>query len=418
MALLFLELDPAVPAKDPAMGPRFSFENGALEIGYRAEKRRVRAWPDPHAIVDYGSGDWEPFWPRFRLLHPATPANAPPPAVDGPAEARTEEKRAAYQSLRETVPAEVAAALEGFPNHQWAMLELAHACPAYLDLVESNPALAFAVANNQEFRTLTARSPATQAKWHIHKTQRDLLAWLGFPPTKAAVKLLRRIHASALTPWDLRLLRAALERKGPALKLLSHLPRINAGALRLCIVRAIEEALTPSLIEEVASSGEEDVYPYTADLLSEAAFHLADIERGARLPRQRSRREAQDYGRRIRERHDFLRVNQKALEKYGPWFPRPPVPGTRHIRPIQCRHELKREAAGQRNCVLSHEYSVVKAETYVYKVLKPERATLEIARRADGAWAIKELKRKGNTKASPTTHYAVEQWLAGHRLGL
>ncbi|MCX7008578.1 MAG: hypothetical protein NTY53_15220 [Kiritimatiellaeota bacterium] len=111
--------------------------------------------------------------------------------------ARGERKRAAYDAFRQSIPPDVAALLENFVGHQWNMLHLLRERPEFRDLIRANPVLAWCVANNDQFRKLSARSPAFQARWHTHKKQRDLAAWLGFPGTDAFVKLLKRIRAEA-----------------------------------------------------------------------------------------------------------------------------------------------------------------------------------------------------------------------------
>ena len=122
--------------------------------------------------------------------------------------------------------------------------------------------------------------------------------------------------------------------------------------------------------------------------------------------------------RELRERIDYLEANREVLRKYGPWYPRPPVPGSEHIRPVTHRNALLQEGRIQKNCVVARQQSVMDGKTYVYRVLRPERATLEIARCYDGSWAVKELRASCNREVNRVTRLAVEKWLSLHRPGL
>ena len=122
---------------------------------------------------------------------------------------------------------------------------------------------------------------------------------------------------------------------------------------------------------------------------------------------------------RLREVHDEVSVEYLRREDHCPRevrFPNPPLRGTAEIVPIRTLTELIEEGRAQSNCVATHAERIQSRYTFIYRVLKPERATLSIVRCADGDWAIGELKRHSNARVSPVTQQWVESWLEEHAL--
>jgi len=91
-------------------------------------------------------------------------------------------------------------------------------------------------------------------------------------------------------------------------------------------------------------------------------------------------------------------------------FRYPPIPGTENIVPITTDKGLDEEGEIMEHCVGSYLFEVEFNNSYVYKVLKPQRATLCIEK-ADDRYKIKELKLKGNDEPSTETYRFVENWL-------
>lgn len=100
----------------------------------------------------------------------------------------------------------------------------------------------------------------------------------------------------------------------------------------------------------------------------------------------------------------------------GTRLPSPPLRGTRDIIPIQTAAALVEEGREQNNCVAAYAERVRRRTTFIYRVLRPERATLSIVRGEDGDWRIDELECRGNTRVSAITRLAVESWLDQYAL--
>ena len=92
-------------------------------------------------------------------------------------------------------------------------------------------------------------------------------------------------------------------------------------------------------------------------------------------------------------------------------FPPPPIDGTSDIVPVTTLQMLYEEGTAQRNCAVSRAHEVAKGRAYVYRVLSPERATLQLDR-SGRHWCLGEIKAAGNAPVRNETMDAVADWLA------
>lgn len=187
--------------------PQFSFQDGELTINTPTRSYRIHGWPEPCAREKLGDGIWKNCRPEFRLVKPqlevtTSAAGVITPGEDdcGPELVRLrdahDEKRVAFEAFHSQLPEGVAHHIERFQSHQWNMLDLLskEKEDAAQDLAESNAVLFWCLANNDQFRRPHGlASPAVYAQHHVLKKQREILAWLGFPASESAVKVMRKI---------------------------------------------------------------------------------------------------------------------------------------------------------------------------------------------------------------------------------
>jgi hypothetical protein len=132
----------------------------------------------------------------------------------------------------------------------------------------------------------------------------------------------------------------------------------------------------------------------------------------------------------FRERHDRLALRQipevmnllaRPSRKAPLVFLPPPLPNASGIEALTDCLAIGAEGVQMKNCLISYIGDLLgEAERangdpsgcsqYFYRVLEPERATLQIMRGADG-WAIAELRGKANTEVSKETRKAIQAWL-------
>ncbi|RJP47878.1 MAG: hypothetical protein C4548_00095 [Desulfobacteraceae bacterium] len=95
---------------------------------------------------------------------------------------------------------------------------------------------------------------------------------------------------------------------------------------------------------------------------------------------------------------------------HAPLFPDPPIPGNLNIQPIMTEDELLQEGRIMRHCVGGYKSKVREGSSYIYRVIKPERATLEI-RKNGRSLSIGQFKLADNQKPSEASKAEVIRWI-------
>lgn len=386
--------------------PGYRFTDGRLLVFEADRITLVRGWPEPEAAQKVGERAWQPLRPAFRLVRPyRRRAPRPEPArrqlmlpMEHPPRMPTrrelgDQKRRSFESFRFALPRSLARGIESFDTEQFAMIEMFAKDVHFGDLLGSNPALAFGLAQLGDAGLVSA-------------PQAEIAARLGFDRSKATARALRKMPAQSVSRAALRHLRTALRDPDDA-AWLAHLPRINAGVLALIGDRSLRSWLTPSLLEEVAASKDERHRARVAHVMGDVLALHRDLRGEQRPPVFRSievlRETQQVLG------AEFAKHRERGILQLR--FPRPPVPGNESIVPLTLPRDLIAEGARQRNCVASYAPAVADRRTFVYRVLAPERATLSLRRGSGGAWEVSELYLSCNQPVAPRTRRAVEAWL-------
>jgi hypothetical protein len=421
----------------------YRFTDLELEIVADFRTMRIRCWPEPRALLSEMGREWRGFRPPFRLIHPAVEGSR---AAEDP----SDHKSQALNALRDSLPPEIRTAVECFESYQWNLIDLLYRCPQALDLVHSNPVLAHWLANNDEFVPYCRKAPAARAMDHVRHKQREIAAWLGFPGTVAAVRILRKIVPEASDPHQGRLLRRAMNEAPEVIKLLAHVKTIHDGVLALVTNLKLLPVISPRLLDEVSQKEDNHEALPAADLLVNAIYQFHQLRRRGRIPifdsqeairsfhednlREVQRREEEER-RHAQEREEEQRCAQaieeerlrrqqerrearrrRTVARLARPFPPPPIIGTADIIPLTTIAQLEEEGLSQQNCVGSYHNHVCCGRTYIYAVLRPQRATLAITRQLDGGWYISELLAAGNKPVKHATRMFVEQWLSPNSL--
>lgn len=91
-------------------------------------------------------------------------------------------------------------------------------------------------------------------------------------------------------------------------------------------------------------------------------------------------------------------------------FPVPPLPGTNMVQAVSNIDLLLNEGQEMNHCVASYVNKIMRRECYIYRVYRPERATLEIEI-VRGIPKITQFKLKDNHSPSEKSWKMVRQWL-------
>ena len=318
-----------------------------------------------------------------------------------------------------TTPREVRDLLRPIWNSRWALMTfLAVGGTPAADLLKSCPALAFMLANNRVFHTPVVSQPRRAIRTWLGpgKTRRQLLAWLGFPASTGLVRLLAKVPAQDLSVGLLLKLRTLLADPCGG-KILRHQPVIDRALLAF-FDPGMREMLTAKLLSELRARLLEDL-PRPAGRASDAALWKKTEQPVWILMRDTARM----YGERHPDRpmpqvrdlsalcrlHDRL-AGELTGERFGKLTFTPPLPGNETVVPITDLAMLIEEGRIQHNCAASYCEAVADGRSFLYRVLAPERCTLEIAPRK-GKWEAVQLLAACNRPPKEETKKAVAKWL-------
>lgn len=418
----------AAKAFGGSLSPGVEFKNGKF-YNFTAEKVSVIvSWPRPRALErPRASSEWQTFLPganifdvgkyRWALRKKTESARAGKrPGLSvckdpegqfglafGTARADDEREAQAYRRLFEPIPDDVIDAIGSYSERQWQMLSLIARCPGALELHNSNPALAFSIASNRVFYNRFAQRPLAQMRFLAGRKQRDALAWLGFPPTEAAVRVFKKIAVSDVNIPMLMALRKGM--KSPQVnKLLAHLSGITPAVAHILGEPSLLALSSFRLIEELSVTGDNDAS-------MQHLFRLRDVEEmSLRMKPVKSivisstERLFEVYEQMVEE---INRVEREGLFQY--LFPPAPLQGTNTIEPVESPLELLREGEAQHNCAAQYTGRVAEGKAYLYRVLAPERATICVLKKRR-KWVLSEIKAACNRPVGFETAKAVTAW--------
>lgn len=313
------------------------------------------------------------------------------------------------------IPREVREAVAAYPERHWHLLSLAARCgrPA-VDLMRSNPALAWALASSWAFRVHPVQEPLRAARRLLARgrPQRDILAWLDFPASETSRKTLRKLDTRSIQVNTLLTLRTGMQ-DPDAMRLLQHLPTLTHGAVRIACDPSLRPWITPHLLQDVVTTSD-GPHGRSEHRYAHAAMQLHDCLRMVDFL-GRDRREIVGIRsvQALDQRHDDL-VRQMRDRDNKPRAPLilPPAPfeGTADIIPLQSEAALLEEGDAMTHCIGSYGPLVATGDTAIYRVLAPERATLAIERKGS-SWRVSELKLARNQDAAPATWQVINAWL-------
>lgn len=394
---------PAVKPKRPFKTNRvgFSLKNGKFYFFDRRQIIVMKGWPAPFAWRRTTRIPWHPTRqhasPVLRdLISPLCPDTEDDLEFfqsDTQEERERRKKGVAWgkhvaEAFFAPVPEGVRDVLLQLADRHWNLFSLLARCPGAVDLAHSNPALCFALASCWVFHKPAPTHPLREARRLVLRKQKEIMRWLGFPSMESARRIMAKISLSDLTIPRLLNLRRAIE-NATLSKTLAHLPRINGFILDV-VGSWYEPLVRPSFLHEVAALQVrihgEDPLQFLKDTMRMSR------ELGGRLPN--------GFGSiaQLVRTHDGLsgwhrqHVPPQLLSLS---LPSPPFEGTPGIVPLTSPAEVIREAHEMHNCCSSYIQRIADGACYLYRVLAPVRATLELVR-WEGGWRVGQLEQYAN----------------------
>jgi hypothetical protein len=303
------------------------------------------------------------------------------------------------------VPDGILAAISRFPNRHWHLLNLVARCPRALDLVRATPALALALSSPWVFRRTPPSHPLRSARSLLGRHQTDIAAWLGFPDAWSTVKILRKLPPGECTVLNLLHLRDLFRTH---LKTLQHLPCLNGSVIRLMSGETDRYRACPGFLQKIAS--QPGLLDQTVRILRYTLWLREKLEDPKIIT--------------LRSYKHLTRAHDRFVDQLGhsdlriidpPPYPPPPlIPASSHLEmePLQTETDLLEEGRAQKNCVGAYGPRVRYGKIYLYRLLKPERATVAVSLDNSGRWQLHEIESCQNSEVLPATLTAVLEWIA------
>jgi hypothetical protein len=282
-------------------------------------------------------------------------------------------------------------------------------CPAAIDLLGGARHLLWLVA-----AVASERKTAWQEVSDVlARPRREVLEWCGGINSKSAVKFLEKRSGEEWIPYLLDELRR--EVADPAVLAAATKVERPDGytavmARRMAMQPELKQyrCLDPALPHEGPGK--------TPLRLMEDVRRMCGLVPGA---------DAEGMLKACRDPHELTALHDRLLKqlldsdpkRYYRAFPgrltrfrRPPIAGSATIVPLRSSEELRLEGQEMHHCCGAYVALVRRGISYLYKVLEPERATLELFT-GDREPLIAQLALRQNREPSEATWRAVRAWL-------
>lgn len=293
----------------------------------------------------------------------------------------------------------------GFDFGQLEALRLLQLAPQAADLIPTNPVLLWLVAWTMAQRC----TPPDEAAKIASGARRDLAEWCGGVNSKACVRMIEKFDPPSSLYWVERIRKAIANPETVALS--AHYKTPFTGSYMFRVEPELRQlnAFQAELNDATRTSGPGSLLGLLRDTRKLAELLERDVTQSLHdCPNAEA----------IKGLHERLLVDLyttdppklRELRRGTESFGRPPVAGTADIEPIRSATELVAEGELMGHCCATHAWSVRKGETYFYRVLRPQRATLEVATFKGHVW-LYELKLKQNAEPAEETYEFVRRWL-------
>lgn len=308
----------------------------------------------------------------------------------------------------ERIPAAAREVAKPFRHLQLTALRLLRLNPRAADLAQDCPALFWLLCRDagRNFARLPAAAAAADLK------RRDIVRRLLRDDCVLTPEFFRRVRFHAFDSDELDGLTAFVcAEKGNRTVL--HWRTIDPRTLRECYLPG-RPRLPPRVLAQCQEEG----------IDGRQMANLLTLFTDARKMHERLHGEAggRDIGSAMltwRDRHDVVRFHDRLVgETAHGWkegnlvrFPQPHLPGSEHIVPLRDSHELWEEGRVMLHCVYAYLEDILAGAISVYKVLRPQRATLAIGGSRLFSPRLLECALHANDAPNEETMRAVEAWM-------
>jgi hypothetical protein len=327
------------------------------------------------------------------------------------------ESQFSLKGFFDDIPREVITAISPFQWRQFVLLKMVRHQPETLELLQSNHVLAWLLADAIASKEIPI---SVGCKWVLRK-RKDILEFAGMPSSASIIKTLSRIKSEEYTQILFEDLKK-LMRENDKMSRLRFVQYIPGGEIFNLLkhfdysywLLSTRGSIGMTIWENLTVNNENDVFRLWTDSKNCAkTLRIACPENQLRKCKSiKDLRDIHDLWLNMYNTANTAQQNERVLLEYGTYsFPAPPLPGDADIIPITTINDLQEEGKEMHNCAGSYVEMIMRRESYVYRVLRPERATLEISDTTD-MHHIRQLKLAHNREPSSETWAKVRYWFA------
>jgi len=323
----------------------------------------------------------------------------------------------AHEGLRDSVltrfgksiPEEFKFKVSKYRTHQARLLQLIASIPAARDLFDCNPVLLWMLVH----WSYSNEKNMVQLKDALSMKQVGILKLIIPNTSQKHIKLIKNFDLSTYGKETISLVHKMISLLD-SVPQLGHCQTISPAICdiftRLNVLDSEEYKLIVVLLKYYQSGGNDslhDILLRYRDIFTMQAELYGEGTQPNFTQRSYTITDMDIY-------HDKLMVEYNALADLRQSFPEPFVKGNNDIVHITNNMDLLAEGRDMKHCVASYRSRILRRDSCIYKVLHPQRATLELVHR-NGQYYINQVKLKSNGTPSKFTFSHIKRWLKGSR---
>ena len=316
-----------------------------------------------------------------------------------------------YDFIRQ-IPDAVRSRILSFNYLQTTMLQLAARTDKALDLLCDIPVLLWLIAEKYHHQSWSLE----KCDIVLSKKRKSILKEILQTGTKADIKFLKKIKLMHGEQDELNIIKTAI-RQGTQGGQLKHWPVIPVQVIALlarfpnlsdaAFLRVISAKMYDRIADGLADS-------YRVCKLWDDIYHMGTVLDIKNLPGVLNQARSVNALKKIHDRWMNRLHRQETIISDGKSFRTPPIPANDNIYPVLTFEDLLAEGRLMHHCVGGYVDKINSGSSYVYRVLQPERATLEIIGQGKNV-RIGEFRRGYNQSPSGKTYLTVKTWLENYK---
>lgn len=313
-----------------------------------------------------------------------------------------------------TIPAEILQAIKPIRWRQFVLLKMLWHCPQIISLLQTNPVLVWLLADTIVQNNISIPDGCMIAQ----RKRREILAFVGGISSESNVRVLSKIRFSRYIDDDIRDVSSFIRNND--LLLLFRRTKHIGGEQLFDMVKNTEYAKWYMLRPDDRPLYTNERFAFINGTFKQLFLDTVSLGRHIGIVDIYKHIYRNGTVHALEKLHDrwaeaFRKKDSEVFkasfyQKYGTeLFPDPPIPGNELIEHVASIQELFEESQLMQHCVATYTEKIMSRESCIYRVLGPQRATLEIVYNGFG-YTIGQFKLEKNGVPENGTVECVRGW--------